>query len=264
MVPFDSGDETGILVVGHGSREPGSNPPLLGLCREVELTLRGTPVQPCYLELAHPTIDEGLTALFRRGVTRTIVVPLLLTAGRHVRHDIPSLVGRSLARLSNMFVCFTEHLGSHPQMVAIADSRLAEALDGLPARPGRTKYVLVARGSRDPLVRGEFFRWVASRRFEDDGAGFLPCFLSMAQPTLEDGLQTAMEGEPGRIVVQPHLLFPGRLVERIHTRAEELRRKFPHVGWVTAGALGPDPRLADCVVDLAVHASGHRFTREAG
>ncbi|NLS96570.1 MAG: sirohydrochlorin chelatase [Planctomycetaceae bacterium] len=264
MVPFDSGAETGILVVGHGSRDPGSNLPLPGLCREVALRLRGTPVQPCYLELARPTIDEGLTALSRRGVTRTIVVPLLLTAGRHVRFDIPSEVGRSLARLSNMLVCFTAHLGSHPQLVSIANSRLAETLDGRPARLSHTKYVLVARGSRDPLVRGEVSRWAASRRFEDREADFLPCFLSLTQPTLDDGLQRAMADLPARIVVQPHLLYPGRLLSQIRSRVERLGKQFPHIEWVSVGALGPDPRLVDCVLDLAVQASGNHFTREAG
>ena len=264
LVPLDLGAEIGILLVGHGSRGSGSNLPLLGLCREVELRLEGTPVQPCYLELAHPTIDEGLTALSRRGVTQTVVVPLLLTAGRHVRYDIPSEVGRSLARLSNMLVCFTEHLGSHPELVSIADSRLTEALDGLPARPGRTNYLLVARGSRDPLVRGEVSRWAASRRFGDEEAGFLPCFLSMTQPTFEDGLQRAMEDLPARIVVQPHLLCPGRLLSQIQSRVEGLGKQIPHIEWVSVGALGPDPRLVDCVLDLVVQASGNRFTREAG
>ncbi len=258
LVPFDS--ETGILVVGHGSREPEGNRPLLDLCRSMESRLGITPVQPCYLELAAPSIDEGLATLDRRGVRRVIVVPLQLTAGRHVSYDIPGEVGRCLAKLSNMAVCFTKHLGQHPRLVDIAESRLDEALDGLSTMPGSTEYVLVARGSRDPLVRGEVLRWVEGRKAGD--GEFSACFVAMTQPTLEDGLQRAISRSPTRIVVQPHLLFPGRLLQQIHARVAELGSRFPHVEWVSAGALGPDARLVDCVLDFADEASERSFSRE--
>lgn len=247
-------------MVGHGSREHAGNAPLLELCRDLEVRLGITPVQPCYLELARPTIAEGLGALHRRGVERVIVVPLQLTAGRHVRYDIPCEVGRALAKLSNMAVCFTEHLGAHPTLVDVADSRLAEALAGRSLADGPTEYVLVARGSRDPLVRGEIVRWAASRRNEE----FTACFLAMTRPTFEIGLRTALSRSPVRIVVQPHLLYPGRLLQRIRMTLQRMAGEVPNVEWVQVDSLGPDGRLADCVLDLAIEASERDFRREVG
>jgi len=260
LAAFDS--QTGILMVGHGSREPDGNEPLLELCRGVEKRLGITPVQPCYLELTRPTIDEGLSSLYRRGVERAIVVPLQLTAGRHVRYDIPCEVGKSLAKLSNMFVCFTNHLGAHSTLVDMADSRLAEALADQPPVAGSTQYVLVARGSRDPLVRGEVFRLAQIRQFMGCIEEFTPCFLAMAEPTFEDCLKTAVSRNPTRIVVQPYLLYPGRLLNRIRGTVAKLAAEYPHIEWVTADALGPDDRLVNCVVDLAKEAQEQDFHRQ--
>ena len=217
---------------------------------------------PCYLELARPTIDEGLASLYRRGVERVIVVPLQLTAGRHVRYDIPSEVGRSLAKLSNMLVGFTEHLGAHPTLMEIADLRLQEALDGRPLTAGSTEYILVARGSRDPLVRGEIIQLAKSRQIEAGDGEFTPCFLAMAQPTFEDVLKLAMARKPDRIVVQPHLLYPGRLLHRVQTTLLQLAAGNPHIEWVSVHTLGPDHRLVDSVLDLAIAATERDFRRE--
>ncbi len=228
----------------------------------MELRLEITPVQPCYLELARPTIEEGLAALYRRGVVRAIVVPLQLTAGRHVRYDIPSEVGQSLAKLSKMLVCFTKHLGDHPTLVEMADSRLDEAMADHPTNVRSTEHLLVARGSRDPLVRGEVFCWAASRRYRETGADFKPCFLAMTQPTFEEGLQSAVSKAPDRIVVQPHLLYPGRLLRQGYERVAEMADQTPHIEWVSTRALAPDPRLVECALDLASQAIDRKFRRD--
>ncbi len=228
---------------------------LLGLCDSLEKRLRPTPVQPCYLELAQPTIEDGLSALYRRGVSRAIVVPLQLTAGRHVRYDIPGEVGRFLAKTTCMDVSFTEHLGAHPRMLELAECRLHEALEGREPSAGPTEYVLVARGSRDPLVRGEILRVAECRKIHGERGNFEVCFLAINQPTLEQGLEIVLAKSPSRIVVQPHLLYPGTLLHKIQTRVAELNRRNPHIEWILTGALGPDPCLVDWVLDLASEAT---------
>jgi sirohydrochlorin ferrochelatase len=258
---FDS--QTGMLIVGHGSRDPNGNAPLLDLCRSLETRLEITPVQPCYLELASPTIHEGLAALHRRGVVRVIVVPLQLTAGRHVRYDIPREVRRSVAKLSNMIVCFTGHLGAHPRMIDIADQRVSEALAGLHQTVGSTEFVLAARGSRDPLVRGEILRLAEIRQGSGQVGEVTPCFLAMNHPTLDEGVQTAISKSPTRIVIQPHLLFPGRLLRQIYARVAEMARRNPQIEWVEVGPLGPDVRLVDCALDLAHDALDREYQRAA-
>ena len=258
--PFSS--EIGILVVGHGSRDPEGNVPVLDVCRRAEARLGMTPVQPSFLEFAAPTIESGLAALHRRGVTRAIVVPLQLAAGRHVRYDIPCEVGRCLAEMSDIRVVFSDHLGSHPEIMNLSRIRIDEALGGQCERSGRTEYLLVARGSSDPLVRGEILRVAAAKRTGDDHRGFEPCFLGMTQPSMETAIQIALSRNPDRIIVQPHLLFPGRLYRHVCRRVEDLAGIPPRLEWVTAGPLGPDGRLVDCILDLAWYALERDFHRE--
>ncbi len=228
---------------------------LLRLCDSLEKRLRPTPVQPCYLELAQPTISDGLSALYRRGASRAIVVPLQLTAGRHVRHDIPCEVGRFLAKTTRMDVSFTEHLGAHPRMLELAECRLHEALERRGPSGSPTEYLLVARGSRDPLVRGEILRVAQCRKIHGERGNFEVCFLAINQPTLEQGLEIVLAKSPSRVVVQPHLLYPGRLLHRIQTRVSESSRRNPHIEWILTDTLGPDPCLAEWVLDLASEAT---------
>jgi sirohydrochlorin ferrochelatase len=84
----------------------------------------------------------------------------------------------------------------------------------------------------------------------------------MTQPTFEEALQQAISKSPARIVVQPYLLYPGRLLQQIHARLAELSRQIPHIEWVSAGALGPDVRLVDCVLDFAIQATEGSFSRQ--
>lgn len=284
--PLDS--QTGILVVGHGSRELESHGMVLSLCRGVQKRLDTVPVQACYLELDRPTIGEGLAALYRRGIARAIVVPLQLTAGRHVRYDIPGEVGRHLTKMSSLSVCFSEHLGSHPKILEIADARLMAALagrrrlngstkklpqnyqEGLPRAENnrssgfgaRSKYLFVARGSRDPLVRGEVLQLAEQQRNRGGKNDLAACFLAMTSPTFEDTLREVLSTRPDRIVIQPYLLYPGRLLQHIHRRVAEIGSQYPNIDWIVTGTLGPDEGLVDCVLDLAADVAERHRRRE--
>ncbi len=250
--------QTGILLVGHGSRDPAGHRPVRDLCRGLEQRLETAVVEPCYLELAEPTIEDGLAALARRGVREGIVVPLQLAAGRHVRCDIPSEVGRILVGIPQFYVSFTEHLGASGGLQEIAENRLREALSTHAASRGPTEFVLVARGSRDPSVRQEILQVADSRRMAAGDRTFSACFLAITQPSMEETLEICLRRNPSRIVIQPYLLYPGRLFRQIEKRIGQLRRRFPHIEWILAGPLGPDPSLVDCVAGLVRDAMADR------
>jgi sirohydrochlorin ferrochelatase len=84
----------------------------------------------------------------------------------------------------------------------------------------------------------------------------------MTQPTFEQALQNALSRMPSRIVIQPHLLYPGSLLRQIHKRVTELSRCHPHIEWIQVDALGPDASLVECVLDLAFDATDRDFRRE--
>ena len=82
------------------------------------------------------------------------------------------------------------------------------------------------------------------------------CFAAVAKPSLEEILPVVATAGFRRIVVQPHLLFRGRLlgdvregVARFKTR-ETAKEAQHQTEWVTVGPLGPEAELAEAVVDL--------------
>jgi sirohydrochlorin ferrochelatase len=85
-----------LLIVAHGSRLAGSNDEVRALCNAVAARDDGVyeHVTCAFLELAEPSIPEGLEALIALGVRDITVVPYFLSAGRHVAEDIPIEVAK--------------------------------------------------------------------------------------------------------------------------------------------------------------------------
>lgn len=80
-----------LLLVAHGSRRAASNDEVR------ELTKRLTDkagdsyayIDCAFLELAEPSIPDGIQRCIDRGASEVIVLPYFLSAGRHVVEDIP-------------------------------------------------------------------------------------------------------------------------------------------------------------------------------
>lgn len=251
--------QTGILLVGHGTRRPEGNRAFLDLCRASARLAGKAAVEPCFLEIAEPRIDRGLANLARRGVSRLVVVPMQLTAGRHVQHDIPNQVHQALKRLPRMSVAFANHLGSHAGLVELAEERLDRAVGGR-ARARGCALVLVARGSRDPAARDEIVRLARLRR-ELNGMGeVFASFLAMSEPSFGAVLDRAALANWDRVVVQPHLLLPGQLTRRVEARIRDMSARYSQTEWIIASPLGPDARLAVMALDLATEALSVGFS----
>jgi len=90
----------GILLVDHGSRRPSANLRLRELASELAERLRQTGeeaiVEHAHMELAEPDVAAGVAACVRRGATHVVVVPCMLSRGRHVTEDIPRLLEQAL------------------------------------------------------------------------------------------------------------------------------------------------------------------------
>src|SRR5258707_5141020 len=90
-------DHGGLLLVGHGTRDAAGLDEFAVVVERVRVAA-SEPVEGCFLELARPTIGEGLARLVDRGVRRVTVVPVLLFAAGHAKRDIPAAVEEAAAR----------------------------------------------------------------------------------------------------------------------------------------------------------------------
>ena len=235
---------TGILIVGHGSREPRSNDgfeTLIAGYRD-HVASRGVEVSFGYVELAKPGLDEALADLASRH-RRVIVVPLFLFMVGHTKNDIPIALARARAAFPPVEFIGARELGVHSALVQIAYERAAAAAALDAETAPRTAAVIVGRGSSDPDANAEFYKLARliseGRRF----ASLVPCFIGIASPLLPAALETAARGRPERIVVVPYLLFDGVLGDKLRAQVAEFSQRHPWIRTSVAATLGPDPRF---------------------
>ena len=104
---------TALLIVAHGSRREDSNDEIRSLTRDIERQSGGRyqAVECAFLELAEPSIPDGLRGLIGRGARRIVVVPYFLSAGRHVAEDIPGEVSLVLGQYPDIDIRIAPYLG---------------------------------------------------------------------------------------------------------------------------------------------------------
>lgn len=80
-----------LLLVAHGSRREASNEEVRQLAAALARRARGRfdAVSCAFLEIAGPSIPEGIEAAVLAGAAEVVVLPYFLSAGRHVAVDIP-------------------------------------------------------------------------------------------------------------------------------------------------------------------------------
>lgn len=122
--------KVGILLMDHGSRNEASNQRLHDLARLYQNSLgaeSGAIVKAVHMEIASPSIPDGLQALVDLGVSEIVCHPFFLSPGRHVKKDIPEIVETAIEELNiDIPVTTTPQLGSHTDLMLTAIHSLVE------------------------------------------------------------------------------------------------------------------------------------------
>jgi sirohydrochlorin ferrochelatase len=216
-----------LITVAHGTRNPAGNEVAAEITAAAGRRL-GMPAAASYVELCAPLFSDLVAGLEGTAV----VVPLLLSTGYHVRHDLPAAVGEHDVVLGGP-------LGPDPLLAAAQVDRLVEA----GAEPGQP-VVMVAAGSTDPAATADL-----------DGAARLLAELWGAPVRLATlagiGRRPADVVRPGD-AVSPYLLAPGHFASRGRADARAAGAS------VIATVIGPHPRVVDLVCQRATRLSLNR------
>ncbi len=115
-----------LLIVAHGSRKKESNSEIFELAKNIASKNNSFDmVEACFLEIAEPSIPEGIKACVSNKASEILIMPYFLAAGRHVLEDIPSIVDEEKTKYSNISIKSLPYFGSNPVIVDILNT-LAE------------------------------------------------------------------------------------------------------------------------------------------
>ena len=118
-----------LLLIAHGSRREASNDEVRELTRElVQKSKRKFSIVECaFLELAIPSIPEGVTICVQKGANSITVLPYFLSAGRHVAVDIPEELDKAMQLHPQLEIKVAPYLGSANEISSILVSLSKQA-----------------------------------------------------------------------------------------------------------------------------------------
>ncbi len=112
-----------LLLVAHGSRNPGSNDEihaLTGALRRLaeNASQRRFEIIDCaFLELAEPDIESAIGDLVRQGATEITVLPYFLAKGNHIIRDVPGKILNAQRQFPDLVVKTVPHIGEAANML---------------------------------------------------------------------------------------------------------------------------------------------------
>ncbi len=266
--------EIGYLVVGHGTRSTAGQKQVRAVFSQMTQlegseSLRGLPAELAFLELAEPDIPTAVERLHRAGVEQLVVVPVLLFSAGHARQDIPEAVHAAASKFGMQIRRHCSSLCLDPSIVALSAERFHSALEihaglalnaNLPVEG--VGLALIGRGSSSDAATAAMLQFVELRTLVTPVSWSSVGFIHAQRPTVEEALDALTASGLPWLVVQPHLLFEGELVDNLRSEVEYRQSFSKSQKWIITQTLGsgidlndlgkPDNRLAVALCKLAL------------
>ena len=109
-----------ILYVAHGSRVKAGIDEALRFIDQVKSRLAVSIQEVSFLELAEPTILQGVAQCVQQGATKIAVAPILLLTANHLNQDIPAEIAEAKKQFPHVTFTIGDAFG--------IDDRLVETL----------------------------------------------------------------------------------------------------------------------------------------
>lgn len=107
-----------LLLIAHGSRRGASNDEIRALSQQLaEHAANHFDVVDCaFLELAEPSIADGIARLVDADAQHIRVLPYFLSQGRHVHEHIPEIVAAARQQHPHIAIELAPYIGTAPTM----------------------------------------------------------------------------------------------------------------------------------------------------
>jgi sirohydrochlorin cobaltochelatase len=121
-------EDSGLMVLSHGSRDLKANSSLEQVVAEIEKRAFFGGVRLAFLQINSPSGPEAASDLIRCGAKQVIVLPYFLHPGNHVQEDLPKLLQLLQGDYPNIKFKISEILGKSPVISDILRDRSITAL----------------------------------------------------------------------------------------------------------------------------------------
>ena len=116
-----------VLLISHGSRFPETELEINGFVDKLRKQSDIPIFEYAFLEIAHPTISEGIDICVEKGAREIVVLLNFLNAGRHVDEDIPLIIEEAGRKHKEVQFCITKPIGQHQQIIQLFLSMIEES-----------------------------------------------------------------------------------------------------------------------------------------
>lgn len=82
----------GLVLLGHGARDPEWAEPLKDVAERIRRATGSTHVELAFLEFMSPDLDTAVQRLMAVGCTKVTVLPMFIAQGGHLKRDLPAAV----------------------------------------------------------------------------------------------------------------------------------------------------------------------------
>ncbi len=120
---------TGLILFGHGARDPRWAEPFERLRDKVAAARPTVEVRLAFLDLMEPDLPTAAGALVAIGCEALRVVPVFFGQGGHIRDDVPRLVEAVRGAHPHVTVELVAAIGEHD---AVLEQIALVAIDALP------------------------------------------------------------------------------------------------------------------------------------
>lgn len=125
-----------LIMVAHGSRRPAWRAPLDALCARLRDRLGARAVDLAFMELCEPDLPTAVGAAVADGASHIRILPLFMSGGGHVEHDIAPGLDDLRAAHPGVSVTLLPALGEHPRVLDALCTIAAEQDDLGPSGAG--------------------------------------------------------------------------------------------------------------------------------
>ena len=234
-----------LVGCAHGTRSRTGRDVIRALLMQVRELLPAVQLREAYVDVQSPDVSEVVASLAparsevrtrdEHGETAAVVVPLLLSTGVHVAHDVAAAVrGREAVA--------TGPLGPERRLAEVMAQRLEEAGAG----PDHA-VVMAAAGTRDPAGVA-MARQMADMLGERLGREVTACFVAASRPGVAEAVEQVRHraGPNARVAVASYLLAPGHFQGLVEAAGAD----------VVAAPLGAHPLIAELITERYLSAVG--------